>query len=61
MARPLRIEIKGASHQILYRGNERRDIFFGDADYKESDVELPQLNRIIKDKDPAEFLKSAAI
>ncbi len=34
--------------------------FFGDDDYKESDVELPHLNRIIKDKDPAKVLKSAA-
>ena len=56
----IRIEFKGALHHILSRGNERRNIFFGDADYKESDVELPQLNRIIKDKDPATFLKSAA-
>jgi len=60
MARPLRIEFKGALYHILSRGNERRDIFFGDDDYKESDVELPQLNRIIKDKDPAKLLKSAA-
>ena len=34
MARPLRIEFKGALHYILSRGNERRNIFFGDADYK---------------------------
>ena len=34
--------------------------FLGDDDYKESDVELPQFNRIIKDKDPAKVLKSAA-
>ena len=60
MARPLRIEFKGALYHILSRGNERRNIFFGDDDYKESDVELPQLNRIIKDKDPAKLLKSAA-
>jgi hypothetical protein len=60
MARALRIEFKGALYHILSRGNERRDIFFGDDDYKESDVELPQLNRIIKDKDPAKLLKSAA-
>ena len=60
MVRPLRIEFKGALYHILSRGNEQRDIFFGDDDYKESDVELPQLNRIIKDKDPAKFLKSAA-
>jgi REP element-mobilizing transposase RayT len=56
MARPLRIEFKGALYHILSRGNERRNIFFGDDDYKESDVELPQLNRIIKDKDPAKLL-----
>ncbi len=60
MARALRIEFKGALYHLFSRGNERRDIFFGDDDYKESDVELPQLNRIIKDKDPAEVLKSAA-
>ncbi len=60
MARPLRIEFKGALYHILSRGNERRNIFFGDDDYKESDVELLQLNRIKKDKDPAKFLKSAA-
>ncbi len=34
MARPLRIEFKGALYHILSRGNERRDIFFGDDDYK---------------------------
>lgn len=34
MARPLRIEFKGALHHILSRGNERRDIFLGDDDYK---------------------------
>jgi REP element-mobilizing transposase RayT len=34
MARPLRIEFKGALYHILSRGNERRNIFFGDADYK---------------------------
>ena len=60
MARPLRIEFKGALYHILSRGNERRNIFFGADDYKESDAELPQLNRIIKDKDPAKLLKSAA-
>jgi hypothetical protein len=60
MLRPLRIEFTGALYHILSRGNERRNIFFGDDDYKESDVELPQLNRIIKDKDPAKLLKSAA-
>jgi len=34
MARPLRIEFKGALYHILSRGNERHNIFFGDADYK---------------------------
>ena len=34
MARPLRIEFKGALYHILSRGNERRNIFFGDDDYK---------------------------
>ncbi len=34
MARPLRIEFKGALYHILSRGNERRNIFLGDADYK---------------------------
>jgi REP element-mobilizing transposase RayT len=34
MARPLRIEYKGALYHILSRGNERRDIFLGDHDYK---------------------------
>ena len=34
MARPLRIEFKGALYHILSRGNERRNIFFGDSDYK---------------------------
>ena len=38
MARPLRIEFKGALYHILSRGNDRRDIFFKDDDYKESDV-----------------------
>jgi REP element-mobilizing transposase RayT len=33
MARPLRIEFKGALYHILSRGNERRDIFLGDDDY----------------------------
>ena len=61
MARPLRIEFKGALHHILSRGNEQRSIFFGDADYKESDVELPQLNRIMKDKEPAKLLKSLKV
>ena len=50
--------------------NLRHGIIFGTRRYlnetrkkylkKESDVELPQLNQIIKDKDPAEFLKKAA-
>ena len=60
MARPLRIEFMGALYHISSRGNERRDIFFGADDYKEYDVEIPQLNRIVKDKDPAKFLQSAA-
>ena len=34
MARPLRIEFKGALYHILSRGNERRNIFSGDDDYK---------------------------
>ena len=34
MARPLRIEFKGALYHILSRGNERRDIFLGDEDYE---------------------------
>jgi REP element-mobilizing transposase RayT len=34
LARPLRIEFKGALYHILSRGNERRNIFFGDDDYK---------------------------
>jgi putative transposase len=34
MARPLRIGFTGALYHILSRGNERRNIFFGDADYK---------------------------
>ncbi|KKK67238.1 hypothetical protein LCGC14_2956080, partial [marine sediment metagenome] len=34
MARPLRIEFKGALYHILSRGNERRDIFLGDDDYQ---------------------------
>jgi len=33
MARPLRIEFKGALYLILSRGNERRDIFLQD-DYE---------------------------
>ena len=50
--------------------NLRHGIVFGTQRYlnkitekhlkKESDVELPQLNRIIKDKDPTKFLKRAA-
>jgi putative transposase len=34
MARPLRIEFKGALYHIISRGNERRDIFLGDDDYE---------------------------
>ncbi len=34
MARPLRIEFKGAFYHIISRGNERRDIFLGDDDYQ---------------------------
>ena len=34
MARPLRIEFKGALYHILSRGNEQRNIFFGDDDYR---------------------------
>ena len=50
--------------------NLRHGVVFGTRRYlnkitkkylkKESDEELPQLNRIIKDKDPAKILKSAA-
>ena len=32
MARPWRIEYEGAYYHVLSRGNERRDIFFGDGD-----------------------------
>ncbi len=38
MARPLRIEFKEALDHILSRGNERRDIFFVDDDYKQSEM-----------------------
>jgi REP-associated tyrosine transposase len=34
MARPLRIEFKGALYHIISRGNEGRDIFLGDEDYE---------------------------
>ncbi|MHA1629742.1 MAG: REP-associated tyrosine transposase [Candidatus Heimdallarchaeota archaeon] len=34
MARPLRIEFKGALYHIISRGNERREIFLGDDDYE---------------------------
>ena len=34
MARPIRVEFKGASYHILSGENEQRDIFFGDDDYK---------------------------
>jgi uncharacterized protein YqfB (UPF0267 family) len=50
--------------------NLRHGIIFGTKRYlnkitekhlkKESDAELPKLNRIIKDKNPAKLLKSAA-
>jgi putative transposase len=33
VARPLRIEYKGASYHITARGNERKRIFFGKGDY----------------------------
>lgn len=32
MARPLRIELPGATYHVTSRGNEKRDIFFDDAD-----------------------------
>lgn len=35
MAGPLRIEFAGALYQVTARGNERRDIFFGN-------IEAPQ-------------------
>ncbi len=38
MTRPLHIEFKEALYRNLSRGNDRRDIFFKDDDYKESDV-----------------------
>ncbi|MCP4553752.1 MAG: transposase [Bacteroidetes bacterium] len=34
MARPLRIEYKGAFYHITSRGNDRQDIFFSKSDYK---------------------------
>ena len=34
MARPLRLEFKGALYHILSRGNERRNIFLDDDDYQ---------------------------
>jgi putative transposase len=34
LARPWRIEYEGAYYHVLSRGNERRDIFFGDGDRK---------------------------
>ena len=34
MARPLRIEFKGALYHILSRGNERRDFFLGNDNYE---------------------------
>jgi len=30
MARPIRIEFKGAMYHVMCRGNNGRDIFFGD-------------------------------
>jgi putative transposase len=32
VARPLRLEFAGALYHVTARGNERRDIFLGDAD-----------------------------
>jgi putative transposase len=34
MARPLRLEYEGAFYHVTSRGNERRNIFFGKADYE---------------------------
>ena len=34
MARPLRIEYEGALYHITARGNERKRIYFGKADYE---------------------------
>jgi hypothetical protein len=34
MARPLRIEFKGALYRIISGGNDRHDIFLGDDDYE---------------------------
>jgi REP element-mobilizing transposase RayT len=34
MARPLRIEYEGAFYHVTARGNERRKIYFGKADYE---------------------------
>jgi len=34
VARPLRIEYEGAFYHVTSRGNERRKIFFGKADYE---------------------------
>jgi hypothetical protein len=34
MARPLRIEFKGALYHIIARGNEHRDIFLEDDNYE---------------------------
>ena len=34
MARPLRLEFDGAFYHITARGNERKNIFFGQADYR---------------------------
>jgi len=34
MARPLRIEYEGAFYHVTARGNERKRVFFGKADYE---------------------------
>ena len=34
MARPLRVEYEGAFYHITARGNERKRIFFSNADYE---------------------------
>ena len=34
MARPLRIEFKGAFYHVTARGNERRKIYYANADYE---------------------------
>ena len=45
MARPLRIEFAGALYHITARGNERRDIFFENADLE---VSLEILGEVCK-------------